>query len=225
LSRISHVHTNLVEHLVTLVKNEGLHVAQGQFLVTDQGVQTTGSGHHNVGVGFLVGQDFDVLLDRSTTVEDCSFNVGQVLRETGVLVLDLISELTGVAHDQDLALARNGLQLVKGGENEDRGFTETRLGLAKNIDVQNGSRNANLLDCWKAEPMLDWVRRKKKQKKKVRLAMSVHPMTTSHRCVGCHLPPLIRSPSQYVTFKSHALCGYPIIFCRQHEVRLARRQT
>jgi hypothetical protein len=165
LNRISHARTNLVQHLVTLVENEGLHVAQGQFLVTDQRVQTTGSGHHNVGVGFLVGQDFDVLLDRSTTVEDRSLNIGQVLRETGVLVLNLISELTGVAHDQDLALARNGLQLVEGGENEDRGFTETRLGLAKNVDVQNGSRNANLLDCWKAEPMLDWVRRKKKQKK------------------------------------------------------------
>lgn len=163
----------MVKHLVTLVENKGLHVAQGQFLVTDQRVQTTGSGNNNVGVGLLVGQDFDVLLDRGTTVEDRSLNVGQVLRETGVLVLDLISKLTGVAHNQDLALARNGLQLMKGGENEDRGLTETGLGLAKNIDVQNGSRNANLLDCWKAEPMLDWVRRKKKQKKNP--SRNVHP--------------------------------------------------
>jgi hypothetical protein len=52
-----------------------------------------------------------------------------------------------VAHDQDLALAGNGLQLVKGGQNEDGGLTETGLGLAKNIDVEDGSWNANLLDC------------------------------------------------------------------------------
>jgi hypothetical protein len=68
--------------------------------------------------------------------------------------------------------------LVKGSENEDRGLTETGLGLAKNIDVQNRRRNANLLDCWKAKPMLDCVRRNKKQKK-IRLAMSVHPPTAS----------------------------------------------
>jgi hypothetical protein len=52
-----------------------------------------------------------------------------------------------VAHDQDLALALNGLQLVKGGQNEDSGLTETGFGLAKNLDVQNGSWNADLLDC------------------------------------------------------------------------------
>lgn len=94
-----------------------------------------------------------------------------------------------MAHDQDLALARNGLQLVKGGENEDCGLTETGLGLAKNIDVQNGSRNANLLDCWKAEPMLDWVRRKKKQKK---IVVSQCPSIPRQHQIdaGGHLPPL-----------------------------------
>jgi len=142
-----HARTNLVKHLVTLVEDKSLHSAEGQLLVTDKSVQTTGSGDHNVGVGFLVGQSFDILLDRGTTVEDRGLNVGQVLGETGVLILDLVGKLTGVAHNQDLALAGNGLQLVKGGQNEDSGLTETGLGLAKNIDVQNGSWNANLLDC------------------------------------------------------------------------------
>ena len=175
-------------------------------------------------MGLLVGQNFDVFLDRGTTVEDRSLNVGQVLRETGVLVLDLISKLTGVAHNQDLALARNGLQLMKGGENEDRGLTETGLGLAKNIDVQNGSRNANLLDCWKAEPMLDWVRRKKKQKKI--LSRNVRPSHPNIKLMlGSHLPPLDQTTMTAHHIQSQDFCGYPVIFCRQHEVRLTRRQT
>jgi hypothetical protein len=79
-----------------------------------------------------------------------------------------------VAHDQDLALASNGFELVQSGENEDGGLTETGLGLAKNIDIQNGSRDADLLDCWEAEPMLDCVRQKK-ETENICLAMSVHP--------------------------------------------------
>jgi hypothetical protein len=40
---------------------------------------------------------------------------------------------------------------MKGGQDEDGGFSETRLCLAKNIDIQNGGRNANLLDYSEAE--------------------------------------------------------------------------
>jgi hypothetical protein len=139
--------TDLVKHLVTLIENESLDVAKGQLLVTDERVETTGGGDDDVGVRLLAGQGLHVLLDRGTTVEDSSLDVGQVLGETGVLVLDLVGELTGVAHDQDLAFARDGLQLVKSGEDEDSGLTKTGLGLAKNIDVQDSSRDANLLDC------------------------------------------------------------------------------
>lgn len=116
-------------------------------LVTNEGVQTTGSGDHDVGHSFLLGQKFNILLDGGTTVKDRGLNVGKVLGETSILVLDLVGELTGVAHDQNLALASDGLQLVKGGQNEDSGFTETGLGLAQNVDVQNGGWNADLLDC------------------------------------------------------------------------------
>jgi hypothetical protein len=52
-----------------------------------------------------------------------------------------------VAHHEDRALARNGLQLVEGGQDEDRGLTETGLGLAENVDIEDCSRDANLLDC------------------------------------------------------------------------------
>jgi hypothetical protein len=57
-----------------------------------------------------------------------------------------------VAHDQDGALAGNRLKLMQSGENEDGGFTETRLGLAENVDIQDRSGNADLLDCsWSEE--------------------------------------------------------------------------
>ena len=139
--------TNLVEHLVTLIKNKSLDVAQGQLLVANQRIQATGSGDNDVGISLLVGQYLHILLDGGTSVEDCSLDIGQIFRETRILVLDLVSQLTSVAHDEDGALARNGLQLVQSGQDEDRSLTKTRLGLAENVDIQNRSRDANLLDC------------------------------------------------------------------------------
>lgn len=146
--------TNLVEHLVTLVQDKGLDVAQVEVLIADQSIQTTGGGNDDVGVGVLVRQNLDILLDGSTTVEDRSLDVRQILGETGVLVLDLVGELTGVAHHENRALAGNGLQLVKSSQDEDRSLTQTGLGLAKNIDVEDGSWDADLLDCG-AERWLD----------------------------------------------------------------------
>lgn len=139
--------TNLVKHLVTLIEDEGLDVAQGELLVTDQSVQTTGGGDNDVGVSLFVREDLDVLLNGGATVEDTGLDVGKILREASVLVLNLVRKLTSVAHDEDLALAGNGLELVKGGQDEDRGLTKTRLGLAENVDIEDGSRDTHLLDC------------------------------------------------------------------------------
>lgn len=141
--------TNLVEHLITLIENESLDISKAQLLVTDKSVQTTGGGHDDVGIGLLVGQDLDILLDGSTTVEDSSLDIREILGEASILVLDLVGQLTSVAHNQNRALAGNRLQLVKGGQDKDRGFTETGFGLAKNIHVEDGSRDANLLNCSK----------------------------------------------------------------------------
>ena len=139
--------TNLVKHLVTLIKNESLDVAERQFLIPNQVVETTGGRDHNVRVSLLVLEELNVLLDGGTTVEDGGLNVGKILGETSVLILNLVGQFTGVAHDKDLTLAGDGLQLVKSGQNEDRSLTETGLGLAKNVDIENGSWNADLLDC------------------------------------------------------------------------------
>jgi hypothetical protein len=55
-----------------------------------------------------------------------------------------------VAHDEDGALARDWLQLVESGQDEDRGLSKTGLGLAENIDVEDCGRDAVLLDCGEA---------------------------------------------------------------------------
>lgn len=94
-------HTNLVKHLVTLIENEDLAASEAEVLVADQGVQTAGGGNDDVWVGVLVLQDLGVLLDGGSTVEDSGLDLGHVLAESGVLVLDLVGQLTSVAHDEN----------------------------------------------------------------------------------------------------------------------------
>lgn len=93
--------TNLVQHLVTFIQNECLDIAQRELLITDQGIETTRSTDNDVGERLLVRQDFNVLLDRSASVENCSLHIGKVLAESGILVLDLVRQFTGVAHHKD----------------------------------------------------------------------------------------------------------------------------
>ncbi len=45
-------------------------------------------------------------------------------------------------------LSVNGLQLLQGGQNEDRGLAHAGLGLAEDVHAQNGLRNALMLN-WK----------------------------------------------------------------------------
>lgn len=138
--------TNLIEHLVTFVKNESLDATERELLVADKSIQTAGGSDNDVGESVLVRKRFDILLDRGTSVEDGGLHVWQILAESSVFVLDLVGQLSSVAHDQNGALPGNRLQLVKRGEDKNGGFTKTRLGLAENIDVENGGRNADLLD-------------------------------------------------------------------------------
>lgn len=139
--------TDLVQHPVTLIQNEGLDVAQRQLLLADQSIQTAGSGDNDVGVCLLVRKGLDILLDRSTSVEHSRLHIGEVLAEPSILVLDLIGKFASMAHNQNGAFSRNRLELVKGGQDEDSRLSETRLGLAKHIDVQDCGRDADLLDC------------------------------------------------------------------------------
>ena len=127
--------TWLVQHLVALIEDEVLQARETEFLVTNKGIDTSRCAHNDVRVGVLVGQDFNVLLDWGTAVEDGDADVRQELGEAVVLILDLESQLTGVAHDQDSRSARLRLlvHLLEGGQHEDGCLSETRLGLAEHV--------------------------------------------------------------------------------------------
>ena len=105
--------TSLVKHLVALIKHESLDVAQRQLLVTNKSVQAPRSADDDIGVRILVGKDFDILLNRRTSVKNGGLHIRKVFAETSVLVLDLVGELTSVAHDEDRALSRDRLELVE----------------------------------------------------------------------------------------------------------------
>jgi len=139
-------HVNLVQHLITLIEDESLDVAEAKLLVSNQSVQTARSSDDDVWMGLLVGQELNVLLHWGTAVKDSGLDIGHVLAESGVLVLDLVGQLTGVAHDEDRGRAINGLDLLQAGEHEDGGLSQSGFGLADDIGTENGLRNANLLD-------------------------------------------------------------------------------
>lgn len=144
--KILKVFTNLLEHLVTFVENKDLDTAKAKMLVANQGVETTGGRNDDVRVLLFVLQDLNVLLHRRAAVEDRGLDVRHVLAEPGVLVLDLIRQLAGVAHHQNGSLAGDRLDLLKSGEDKDGSLSKTRLGLAKDIGTENRLRNADLLN-------------------------------------------------------------------------------
>jgi hypothetical protein len=137
----------LIKHLVALVENEDLAAAKTKMLVSHKSVQSTGCGDDDMRMSVLILQDFGILLDRSTSVENRGLHVWHVLAETCVLVLDLVSKLTSMAHNEDRGLASDWLDLLKCGEDEDCGLTKTRFGLAKDVGTKDGLRDAYLLDC------------------------------------------------------------------------------
>lgn len=125
----------MVQHLVALIENKSLDVAQRKFLVANKSIQTARGGDDDVGIGLLVGKKLNILLDGGAAIEDRCLDIRKVLAETGVLVLDLVGQLASVAHDEDRTLAGNWLELVESCEDEHGGLSETRLGLAEDIDV------------------------------------------------------------------------------------------
>lgn len=177
--------TDLVQHLVALVKNELGDVTKTQLLVPDKGVQATGGGDDNVRVSLLAGQDLDVLLQGSTTVEDGGLDIRHVLAETSVLVLDLVSKLASVAHDEDGSFAIYGLNLLEGCEDEDGRLSQSGLGLAEDIGTQDGLRDANLLD-WISHLMSELFRVNEVAKAKSSRGLSVRP-SSDMICSPCRL--------------------------------------
>jgi hypothetical protein len=139
--------TNLVQHLVTLIKYEDLAATEAQELVPNQGVQSTRSGHNDVRMSIFVFENFGILLDRGSSVEHSGLHLRHVFAESRILILDLVGELTSVTHNKDRGLTGDWLNLLKGGKDEYSSLPETGLGLAENIGSENCLRNAYLLDC------------------------------------------------------------------------------
>ena len=122
--------TDLIQHLVTFVEAENFNAAQSKLLVSYESVHSPGCADDNMRVSVLASQDFDIFLHGSSTVEDGSLHLRHVLAEACILVLNLVSKLAGVAHNEDGAFAGNWFDLLKRSKNEDCGLPETRLGLA-----------------------------------------------------------------------------------------------
>lgn len=116
-------------------------------LVSHESVQSTGCSDDDVWVSLLVLENLSILLDGSPTIENSGLDFWHVFAESGILVLDLVSQLTGMAHDEDGGFASDWVDLLEGGEDEDGSLTKTRFGLAEDIGTKNGLGNANLLDC------------------------------------------------------------------------------
>lgn len=195
--------TDLIQHPVTLIQNKGLDIAQGQLLIADQSIQAAGSADNDVGKGVLVRKHLNVLLDWSAPVEHRRLHIREILAEPSILVLDLIGKLASMAHDQDGAFSGNRVELVESRQNEDSGLSETRLGLAKYIDVQDRGRDADLLDCKEAGRKVRLARPKRKKESKSASQRSVHPPGRRHdRQVARGCPPKIIHQADGITIES-----------------------
>ena len=139
--------TKLFEHFVALVQDEVLDFGGVEDLVSDEGVESTGGGDHDMGALGLVAEEVGVLDHRGTAEESADTDVGHVLGETSVLVLDLESKLTGVAQNNDRHLAVDRLELLQSRENEHRSLSVTRLRLTKHVHSKNSLGNTLLLHC------------------------------------------------------------------------------
>ena len=139
--------TRLVEHLVALVKDEDTDTAKAEGLVPDKSLEATRGTDNDVRASVLVLENLHVLLDGSSTVEDARLDVGHVLAEAVVLIANLVSQLTSVAHDHDRDLSVDRLNLLQSRQDEDGSLSQTRLGLADNITTEKSLRNTSLLNC------------------------------------------------------------------------------
>lgn len=84
-------------------------------LVPNQSVQSARRTNNDVGELVLVLQELDVFGHRRTTIEDGGLDIWQIFAESCILVLDLEGQLSGVAHDENLALTRNRVERVQRG--------------------------------------------------------------------------------------------------------------
>ena len=91
----------MIEHLVALIENEGLDKSKREVAISDESIQATWCSNDDVGCSLLVLDFGNVVLNRCAAVEDFDLDIRQILAESGILISDLESQLTSVAHDDD----------------------------------------------------------------------------------------------------------------------------
>lgn len=138
--------TKLFEHFVALIQYEVLDTLCVETLVPSERVKTTGSGDNDMGaLGRL--EEFLILLNGSSAIEDDSADIWHIFGESEVLVADLEGEFAGVAQydDGDPVLGR--VELLEGGEDEHGGLSMTRFSLAEDVHAKDRLWDALLLHC------------------------------------------------------------------------------
>lgn len=138
--------TELLEHFVAFIEYEMFDIGGVEMMLADEAVQTTRCGDNDVGAFGLVLEQFGILGNRRSTVEDGGADVGHVLGEPSVLVFDLIGEFTSVAEDDNGDLAVNRFDLLKSSNNKDGCFSMSRFGLAEYVHPENGLWDTFLLN-------------------------------------------------------------------------------
>lgn len=79
--------TKLFEHFVALVQDEMLDLGGIEDLVSNEGIQPTGRGDHDVRALVLVADKLRILGNRDSAEESADTDVGHVLGETSALWL------------------------------------------------------------------------------------------------------------------------------------------
>lgn len=138
--------TELLEHLVALIKDEMFDVLRIENLVASEGVEATWSCDDNVRALGLVPQGLGIFGDGHASVECRDADIGHVLGEATVLVFDLEGKFARVTENDDGHFPIHGLELLQRRKHENSRLSVTRLCLAQDIHSQDCLRNTLLLN-------------------------------------------------------------------------------
>mmetsp|Transcript_9687 Transcript_9687/g.26196 ORF Transcript_9687/g.26196 Transcript_9687/m.26196 type:complete len:227 (-) Transcript_9687:109-789(-) len=128
-------HVELVQALVALVQDELRELVELQVLLARQAEHAARGANEDMRA--IVLQHLLILGYRHTAVHHACLHVLEVLGEPVELMLDLIGQLTRVAHHQDLHALLRWVNLLKARQHEDRCLAHAGLGLAQNVGAQD----------------------------------------------------------------------------------------
>merc|ERR1711957_159456 len=137
-------HVELINALITLVKNELSQFIELQILVLHESLDAARSSNQDVRA--IVLQHLHVLRNRRASVDDARLYSFEVLGKSIKLKLYLVCQLARVADYQAFHSFLGGIDLLQGCEHEHCSLAHTRLSLADNVRAQDGLRDTFMLD-------------------------------------------------------------------------------